>query len=109
MWIYIWLLLDWSGFHAEPPHSEIPAVVEEYFGEETSTALGVFWCESLHRPTAVSETGDHGVVQVSEKWWAEVFGPERWSLRYEIRPNIAMGYEIWQYGGWDLWTCGRIF
>ena len=113
MWIAIWLILDFMGYHPEPPHSEIPAVVEEYFGEEASTALGVFWCESLHRPTAVSHTDDHGVAQLSDWYWgAEAFG-ERWNRVYEVRPNIAMAYEIWSWGerkysnGWVLWTCGR--
>ncbi len=100
------------GYHPEPPHSEIPAVVEEYFGEEASTALGVFWCESLHRPTAVSHTNDFGVAQINSDYWADIY-KDIWPLKFEVRPNIRMAYEIWSWGerkysnGWVLWTCGR--
>ena len=114
IWIAIWALLDFASAAQEPPHPEIPSIVEEYFGEETITALGVFWCESLHLPTAVSKTDDHGLAQLSQKWWGpEAFGEERWGQRYEIRANIAMSYEIWAYGehskgdGWLMWACGR--
>lgn len=114
IWIAIWALLDFSSIAQEPPHPEIPGIVEEYFGEETSRALGVFWCESLHLPTAVSKTNDHGIAQVSEMWWGpQAFGRERWSRRYEIRANISMAAEVWEHGerlwgdGWLLWACGR--
>jgi len=113
MWLYLWLLLDWCGLHAEPPHSEIPAVVEQYFAEETSRALGVFWCESLHRPTAISKTNDFGVAQVNSDYWATIY-KDIWHLKFEIEPNIRMAYEIWEWGeykwgdGWLLWTCGRL-
>jgi len=113
MWLYLWLILDWTGLHAEPPHSEIPAVVEEYFGaEEASTALAVFWCESLHRPTAVSHTDDHGLAQISQTYWGEVYD-HIWERRYEIETSVRMARLIWTWGehrygdGWLLWTCGR--
>ncbi len=113
MWVYLWLLLDWTGYHAEPPHSEIPAVVEEYFGEESSRALGVFWCESLHRPTAVSSTDDHGLTQISREYWSAPMD-HIWDRRYEVETSVHMARLIWTWGelkfgdGWLLWTCGRI-
>ena len=112
MWIYLWLLLDWCGLHAEPPHPEIPAVVEEYFVEETSRALGVFWCESLHNPRAVSHTNDFGIAQINSDYWSEIYD-HIWDQRYDIPTNIKMSHRIWTWGeykfgdGWLLWTCGR--
>ena len=115
MWIAIWLVLDFMGFHSEPPHSEIPAVVEEYFGaEEAQTALGIFWCESLHRPTAVSHTDDHGLTQVSKEYWSEPLD-HLWDRRYEVETSVRMARLIWTWGelkfgdGWLLWACYRNF
>jgi len=113
MWLAIWLLLDWCGLHSEPPHPHIPEVVESYYGEETSRALGVFWCESLHTPSAVSPTDDHGLTQISQTYWAEVYD-HLWDQRYEIETSVRMSHTIWTWGelkfndGWLLWTCGRL-
>ena len=73
-------------------------------------ALAVAWCESWHRPGAVSEpnrdgTIDRGLFQVNEVW--EDAFPLRWRHILDPVVNTDMAHHIWLVGGrsWLYWTC----
>ena len=112
MWPTIWMLADFVSTLTDPPYEVVPTV-QQYFGTETIRALSVFWCESLHMPSAVSVTDDHGVAQISRTYWLDSYR-HLWPSIYEVETNIKIGHEIWVWGetkwgdGFVLWTCGRM-
>ena len=77
---------------------------------DCSDAIAVSWCESWHRPRAVSApnrngTIDRGLFQVNDVW-REAFGEALWSRILEPEVNVAMAHHIWKSsGGWSHWTC----
>ena len=73
-------------------------------------ALAVSWCESWHKPRAVSApnrngTVDKGIFQLNSVW-EPAFPKSWWSDILEPQTNIAMAHHIWKSsGGWSHWTC----
>ena len=73
-------------------------------------ALAVSWCESWHKPRAVSApnrngTIDKGLFQLNSVW-APAFPKSWWSDILDPQTNITMAHHIWKSsGGWSHWTC----
>jgi hypothetical protein len=74
-------------------------------------ALAVSWCESWHKPRAVSSpnrdgTRDRGVFQVNDVW-EEAWSPQVWANILDLETNVAMAHHIWKTGNdsWLYWTC----
>ena len=105
LWVAIWSIIDYVGIHQEAPNPEIVTVVSLY-DWDVGRALGVAWCESLHKLTAFNGEG-HGLFQINEYWWRDVFGERTWSRRYTADGSASMAHHIWEVGGWNLWSCGR--
>ncbi len=73
-------------------------------------ALAVSWCESGHKPRAVSPpnrngTIDRGLWQVNDVW-RDAF-PRSWGGILDPVVNTEMAYHIWKVGkrSWLYWTC----
>ena len=106
VWLVIWGILDFRSSTWNYPTTKSPPQSVSTKNGDAKTPLE--WSgESLMSPTAVnSKSDDHGVMQVN-RFWADVFGKERWAQRYDYHANIEMGIHIWEAGGWKWWTCGR--
>jgi hypothetical protein len=79
-------------------------------GWNCGEARAVSWCESWHKPRAVSApnrngTIDRGLFQINSVW-EPAFPKSWWDDILEPRTNIAMAHHIWKSsGGWSHWTC----
>lgn len=79
-------------------------------GWDCSDAIAVSWCESWHRPRAVSApnrngTIDRGLFQINDVW-EPAFPKSWWDDILDPQTNIAMAHHIWKSsGGWSHWTC----
>lgn len=86
--------------------SEARREVHRLWGASAPRMLCIIRRESNWRPTAVSATDDHGLVQLNRPSWQRYFGA-RWSLRYDPVANVRMGYRVWRLQGWSAWTTAR--
>lgn len=75
-------------------------------------ALTVSWCESWHRPGAVSGKNtdgsrDWGLFQINDSAWGPIAFPQSWPNVLVPTTNTWMAHKIWQLSGksWKLWTC----
>ena len=77
---------------------------------DCSDAIAVSWCESWHKPRAVSApnrngTIDRGLFQINDVW-REAFPKSWFDDILDPQTNIAMAHHIWKSsGGWSYWTC----
>ena len=75
-------------------------------------ALAVAWCESWHRPGAVSGKNtdgsrDWGLFQINDSAWGPTAFPQSCPNVLVPTTNTWMAHKIWQLSGnsWELWTC----
>lgn len=86
----------------------VEAIIEAYFGPNTSKALAVARCESGLNPGAVSPGGgNHGLFQInnvhSGKFEAVTGVP--WSGRYDAEANTRFAKWLFDQSGWGPWAC----
>lgn len=89
------------------------SMVAEVFPGEVPKACSVLVCESKGDPGAVSDTNDHGLLQVNAPTWnhpghsdavAHFIGVH-WDRIYDPWSNLVMAQKIRHHYGWDQWTC----
>jgi soluble lytic murein transglycosylase-like protein len=72
-------------------------------------ALAVMTCESGGDKSAVSSTGDYGLMQINWRWQGSRVAKMGGSLEslYDPAFNVKVAYAIYSEQGWRPWTCGR--
>lgn len=87
--------------------------VTRVFPGEVGTACRVLLCESGGDERAVSQTGDHGVLQINARTWAHPGHPDpvahfigvHWGVVYDGWSNLVMAQKISHHYGWGMWAC----
>lgn len=68
----------------------------------------VAWCESEHKPWAVSKTNDHGLFQINAYYhranFERVTG-QPWSEVYNAYWNAVYAKWLYDNQGWQPWAC----
>lgn len=93
--------------------SEIVDIVcDPQWGWDCEEALAVAWCESWHKPGAVSGKNtdgsrDWGLFQINDSAWGPIAFPQSWPNVLVPTTNTWMAHKIWQLSGgsWEMWTC----
>lgn len=91
----------------------IDSILRNVFGTEYRTALRVAKCESRLDPNAISDTNDHGLLQINATTWnkpwhsdpvAQYIG-NNWHNVYDPYHNALMAKKIRDRYGWSKWSC----
>ena len=67
------------------------AVYKHVLPEHTAIIRKIIWLESRGDSTAVSTTGDYGIMQVNKKYWGRRFD---FSRMLELEYGLLAGYEV---------------
>ncbi len=84
------------------PHTSNAAawICQPQYQWNCTTALGLAWCESTHRPDAYNAAGYYGLFQVDYSLHAELF---HGGDPLDPWVNTQAAYELWLEKGWQPW------
>jgi hypothetical protein len=87
----------------------VEAIISEVFGPHAKAAIGVAYCESRLRPTAISPNGANvGLFQINAVHRGRVARMGyRWEDLLDPRVNALVAKTIFDEQGWGPWACRR--
>lgn len=88
---------------------KILELINELWGNQSKTALRIFWCESKLDPLIISKTGDVGITQINlSAHWEKIPGETKsekivWLQNREN--NLSFAYQLYVQENWIPWVC----